>query len=324
MKKFSDLQEDAKSSYRDAVIVFFDDVAEIRNLSEAQGLLFFEPKKYYYGQVTAYGQNVAVVMFDDIYSGKFESFIVRPENMYIPVFFVGDRVAIKWNEDEPVGPSVDKIPSVDKSKVYYGKIISNSDPQSNIISVNFDVYVNGWGDPNSNVENGHGWSTSKKFLVYPNAETSKPQSSMSSRTMVRNTISDLITNVLFEKDSNRVMLLLDEMKNKFGEDFEAELVLSDIFTTQEAELFIEILNGLKKEENVRLGLADKTKGKPKEEIQVKRGRKKKSAEEPAEIVIEPEIEIEEPENDIDLGEIENVLSEEDLGDLLDELEGIEF
>ena len=75
---------------------------------------------------------------------------------------------------------------------------------------------------------------------------------------------------------------------------------------------------------MRLGLADKNEGKPKEEIQVKRGRKKKSAEEPAEIVIEPEIEIEEPDNDIDLGEIENVLSEEDLGDLLDELEGIEF
>lgn len=318
MKKFSDLQEDAKSSYRDAVIVFFDDVAEIRNFSEAEGLLFFEPKKYYYGYVTAYRQNEAVVMFDDIYSGRIESVRVSPENMYIPVFFVGDRVAIKWNEDEADGPSVDK------SKVYYGKIISNSDPQSGIISVNFDEDVNGWGDPNLNVENGHGWSTSKKFLVYPNAETFKPQSSLSSRTMVRNTISDLITNVLFEKDSNRVMLLLDEMKNKFGEDFEAELVLSDIFTTQEAELFIEILNGLKKEENVRLGLADKNEGKPKEEIQVKKGRKKKSAEEPAEIVIEPEIEIEEPDNDIDLGEIENVLSEEDLGDLLDELEGIEF
>lgn len=320
MKKFSDLQEDAKSSYRDAVIVFFDDVAEIRNLSPSQGYLFFDPKKYYYGEVTAYrwNENEAVVMFDDIYSGRFESFRVSPENIYIPVFFAGDRVAIKWNEDEDDGPNVDK------SKVYYGKIISNSDPQSGIISVNFDEDVNGWGDNNLNVEQGHGWSTSKKFLVYPNAETSKPQSSMSSRTMVRNTISDLITNVLFEKDSNRVMLLLDEMKNKFGEDFEAELVLSDIFTTQEAELFIEILNGLNKEENVRLGLADKTEGKPKEEIQVKRGRKKKSAEEPAEIVIEPEIEIEEPDNDIDLGEIENVLSEEDLGDLLDELEGIEF
>jgi hypothetical protein len=318
MKKFSDLQEDAKSSYRDAVIVFFDDVAEIRNLSEAQGLLFFDPKKYYYGYVSAYRQNEAVVMFDDIYSGRVESFRVSPENIYIPVFFVGDRVAIKWNEDEADGPSVDK------SKIYYGNIIRNSDPQSGIISVNFDEDVNGWGDPNLNVEDGHGWSTSKKFLVYPEAEPSKPQSSMRSRTIVRNTITDLITNVIFDKDSNRVMLLLDEMKNKFGQDFEAELVLSDIFTRQEAELFIEILNGLKREEDVRLGLAEKIEAKPAKETKAKRGRKKKLVEEPTEIVIEPEIEIEEPDNDIDLGEIENVLSEEDLGDLLDELEGIEF
>jgi hypothetical protein len=147
---------------------------------------------------------------------------------------------------------------------------------------------------------------------------------MSSRTMVRNTISDLITNVLFEKDSNRVMLLLDEMKNKFGADFEAELVLSDIFTTQEAELFIEILNGLKKEENLRLGLGDKTESKHKEEIQVKTGRNKKTTEEQTEVVIEPEIEIEEPDNDIDFSEIEDFLSDEDLGDLLEGLEDLEI
>lgn len=318
MKKFSDLQEDAKSSYRDAVIVFFDDVAEIRNLSEERGLLFFQPKKYYYGYVSAYRQNTALVMFDNIYSGRVESFMVNPENVYIPVFFVGDRVAIKWNDDDNDGPSVDK------SKVYYGKVIKNSDPQSGIISVNFDEDVNGWGDNNLNVEDGHGWTTSKKFLVYPEAKSSKPEGSMASRTMVRNTISDLITNVLFEKDSNRVMVLLDDMKNKFGADFETELVLWDVFTSQEAELFIEILNGLKREEDVRLGLAEKIKPKPTEEIKAKRGRKKKATEEPTEIVIEPEIEIEEPDNDIDLGEIENVLSEEDLGDLLDELEGIEF
>lgn len=318
MKKFSDLQEDAKSSYRDAVIVFFDDVAEIRNLSEERGLLFFQPKKYYYGYVSAYRQNTALVMFDNIYSGRVESFMVNPENVYIPVFFVGDRVAIKWNDDDNDGPSVDK------SKVYYGKVIKNSDPQSGIISVNFDEDVNGWGDNNLNVEDGHGWTTSKKFLVYPEAKSSKPEGSMASRTMVRNTISDLITNVLFEKDSNRVMVLLDDMKNKFGADFETELVLWDVFTSQEAELFIEILNGLKREEDVRLGLAEKIKPKQTEEIKAKRGRKKKATEEPTEIVIEPEIEIEEPDNDIDLGEIENVLSEEDLGDLLDELEGIEF
>jgi hypothetical protein len=318
MKKFSDLQEDAKSYYRDAVIVFFDDVAEIRNLRQSQGSLFFQPKKYYYGYVSAYRQNMALVMFDNIYSGRVESFMVNPENVYIPVFFVGDRVAIKWNDDDNDGPSVDK------SKVYYGKIITNSDPQSGIISVNFDEDVNGWGNPSLNVEDGHGWTTSKRFLVYPDAEAVSPQSNISSRTINRNTISDLITNVIFEKDSNRVMVLLDEMKNKFGADFEAELVLSDVFSSQEAELFIEILNGLKREEDVRLGLAEKIEPKPTEEIKPKRGRKKKATEEATEIVIEPEIEIEEPDNDIDLGEIENVLSEEDLGDLLDELEGIEF
>lgn len=314
MKKYSELTQD-EISESDKIIVLFDDVAQIRNLTEKEGLLFFEPKKYYYGSINTILPNAKL----EVMIGQRESFDVPIERVYQASFAVGDRVAIKWPEDDE-----NDGPSVDKSKVYYGKVIKNSPPDSGLISVNFDEDVNGWGDAELNVESGHGWSTSKKFLVYPDAESSKPEVSMASRAIVRKAISDMITNVLFEKDTNRVMVLLEEMKNKFGADFETELVLSDVFTSQEAELFIEILNGLKREEDVRLGLVEKIVIKPTEETKPKRGRKKKLAEQPTEIVIEPEIEIEEPDNDIDLGEIEGVLSEEDLGDLLDELEGIEF
>lgn len=304
MKKYSELTQD-EISESDKIIVLFDDVAQIRNLTEKEGLLFFEPKKYYYGSINTILPNGKL----EVMIGQSESFDVPIERVYHASFAVGDRVAVKWPEDDG--------PSVDKSKIYFGSVITESPAYRGLIKVRFDEKVGGLSDP-------YEWVTPKRYLVYTDTLAPKSQSNMPSRTIARNTISELITNVLFEKDSNRVMVLLDEMRNKFGADFETQFVLSDIFTSQESELFIEILNGLKREEDVRLGLAEKIESKATEEIKPKRGRKKKATEEPTEVVIEPEIEIEEPDNDIDLGEIEDVLSEEDLGDLLDELEGIEF
>ena len=304
MKKYSELTQD-EISESDKIIVLFDDVAQIRNLTEKEGLLFFEPKKYYYGSIntTLPNGNLEVMI------GQPETYEVSPERVYMASFAVGDRVAIKWPEDH--GPRVG-------SKIYFGSVIDESPASNLIMNIRFDEKV---GEPND--PDPYTWLTLKRYLVYTETLAPKSQSNMPSRTIVRNTISDLITNVLFQKDSNRVMLLLDEMKNKFGADFEAELVLSDIFTSQEAELFIEILNGLKREEDVRLGLSDKIETKPIEETQAKRGRNKKAAQEPTEVVIEPEIEIEEPDNDIDFSEIEDFLSDEDLGDLLEGLEDLE-
>lgn len=137
-------------------------------------------------------------------------------------------------------------------------------------------------------------------------------------------ISKTINDVLFEKDVNRIKVLEASIKEKFGKDWKDALVAQEVLDKNAADLFAQILEGLKNEEDVRLGVSGKTESTPIEAEKPKRGRKKKEPAEETSLVIEPEIEIEEPENNIDLGEIDDLLSDEDLGDLLEGIEDIDF
>ena len=205
-------------------------------------------------------------------------------------------------------------------KMFFGKVVRLDDDKNSPIE--FEDYIE---KTIAFVDRaGHGAYISE-YDMFVEEESDETQVPTLSQKDAKEFISKTINDVLFEKDVNRIKVLEVSIQEKFGKDWKEALVSQDVLDANAADLFAQILDGLKNEEDVRLGVSRKTESTLTEAEKPKRGRKKKEpVQETAAVVIEPEIEIEEPENNIDLGEIDDLLSDEDLGDLLEGIEDIDF
>jgi hypothetical protein len=204
-------------------------------------------------------------------------------------------------------------------KMFFGKVVRLDEDL--ISPVEFEDDIENTIVPVDRVRHGAYISENDMFVEEEGDETQVP---IFSQKEAKEFISKTINEILFEKDVNRIKVLEASIQEKFGKDWKEALVAQDILDANAADLFAQILEGLKNEEDARLGVSRKTESKPIEAEKPKRGRKKKEPVQETPVVIEPEIEIEEPENNIDLGEIDDLLSDEDLGDLLEGIEDIDF
>jgi hypothetical protein len=204
-------------------------------------------------------------------------------------------------------------------KMFFGKVVRLDDDM--ISPVEFEDYIENTIVPVDRAGYGAYIPEYDMFVKEESDETKVPTFTQKD---AKEFISKIINDVLFEKDVNRIKVLEASIKEKFGKDWKDALVAQEVLDANAADLFAQILDGLKNEEDVRLGVSRKTESKPIEAEKPKRGRKKKEPLQETAVVIEPEIEIEEPENNIDLGEIDDLLSDEDLGDLLEGIEDIDF
>jgi hypothetical protein len=204
-------------------------------------------------------------------------------------------------------------------KMFFGKVVRLDDDM--ISPVEFEDYIENTIVPVDRA--GYG-AYIPEYDMFVEEESDETQVPTLSQKDAKEFISKIINDVLFEKDVNRIKVLEASIKEKFGKDWKDALVAQEVLDANAADLFAQILDGLKNEEDVRLGVSRKTESKPIEAEKPKRGRKKKEPVQETAVVIEPEIEIEEPENNIDLGEIDDLLSDEDLGDLLEGIEDIDF
>ena len=228
---------------------------------------------------------------------------------------VGTRVGV-------YGAKIASTPSAyqdNPDKLFFGKVVRLDDDLNSPIE--FEDFVNNSVAPVDKEGYGLYISESDMFVV---EEEVAPQSPKFSKKDAKEFISKSINDILFEKDMNRVKVLEASIQEKFGKDWKEALVSQDVLDANAADLFAQILDGLKKQEDVRLGVSRKTESTLTETEKPKRGRKKKEPVQETAVVIEPEIEIEEPENNIDLGEIDDILSDEDLGDLLEGIDDIDF
>ena len=204
-------------------------------------------------------------------------------------------------------------------KMFFGKVVRLDDDM--ISPVEFEDFIENTIVPVDKVGHGAYIPEYDMFVKEESDETKVPTFTQKD---AKEFISKTINDVLFEKDVNRIKVLEASIQEKFGKDWKDALVAQDVLDANAADLFAEILDSLKNEEEVRLGFSRKTESTPIEAEKPKRGRKKKEPIQETPVVIEPEIEIEEPENNIDLGEIDDLLSDEDLGDLLEGIEDIDF
>ena len=228
---------------------------------------------------------------------------------------VGTRVGV-------YGAKIASTPSAyqdNPDKLFFGKVVRLDDDLNSPIE--FEDFVNNSVGPVD--KEGYGLYI-REYDMFVVEEDVAPQSPTFTKKDAKEFISKTINDVLFEKDINRVKVLEASIQEKFGKDWKEALVAQDVLDANAADLFAQILDGLKNEEDVRLGVSRKTESTLSEAEKPKRGRKKKELVQETAVVIEPEIEIEEPENNIDLGEIDDILSDEDLGDLLEGIDDIDF
>jgi hypothetical protein len=228
---------------------------------------------------------------------------------------VGTRVGV-------YGAKISSTPSAyqdNPDKLFFGKVVRLDDDLNSPIE--FEDFIDNSIGPVNKEGYGAYINENNMFVVEEDVATPSPTFSKKD---AKEFISKTINDVLFEKDVNRIKVLEASIQEKFGKDWKDALVAQEVLDASAADLFAQILEGLKNEEDARLGVSRKTESKPIEPEKPKRGRKKKEPVQETPVVIEPEIEIEEPENNIDLGEIDDLLSDEDLGDLLEGIEDIDF
>lgn len=228
---------------------------------------------------------------------------------------VGTRVGV-------YGAKIDTLPSAyedNPDKLFFGKIVRLDDDL--ISPIEFEDFVNN--SVGAVDKEGYGLYI-REYDMFVEEEVDEPQVPIFNQKDAKDFISKTINDVLFEKDVNRIKVLEASIKEKFGNDWKEALVAQEVLDANAADLFAQILDGLRKEEDSRLGVSRMTEITPTEAEKPKRGRKKKEPVQETAVVIEPEIEIEEPENNIDLGEIDDILSDEDLGDLLEGIDDIDF
>jgi hypothetical protein len=192
-----------------------------------------------------------------------------------------------------------------RDKLYEGRIVMFDD---NVVGVEFNENIGGHSCEGV-AKDGHGyWALDKEIFIPTSVDS---QRSVGIKSAIRNIISELMLTNLSKTNSNRVNLVIEDLKSKVGEDWEAE-VRNAIEPEAAAEIFISLIRELEKQEQERLQFGSvqttsiPTTKQPKPATSGKRGRPRKDkTPEPKPMPTTPQV------NDVQ--------SEEDLSTLLDDL-----
>lgn len=192
-----------------------------------------------------------------------------------------------------------------RDKLYEGRIVNFDD---NIIGIEFNENIGGH-SAGGRAKEGHGyWAVAKEILIPKSVDS---EMSEGIKSAIRNIISELLLSNLSKTNSNRVNVVIEDLKSKVGEDWEAE-VRNAIEPEAAAEIFISLIRELEKQEQERLQFGSvqttsiPTTKQPKPATSGKRGRPRKyKTPEPKPMPTTPQV--------------DDVQSEEDLSALLDDL-----
>jgi hypothetical protein len=243
---------------------------------------------------------------ENLWYSKEDSWIVfnnRAEANKVRVFNVekdgiGTRVAVSgW-------PLPD---GNDDKKFYYGTIreIDGTTNNDGVLGIEFDEYIGGH-SLEGKAEKGHGWNVNKNRVVIlsEDFELNKPKGAGAGWVgALKSLMAELLLTNLSKTNSNRVNVVIEDLKSNVGEDWEAE-VRKSIEPVEAAEIFISLIKELEKQEQERLQFGSVQT--PSVPTTSRRGRPRKDkTPEPKPMPTTPEV--------------DDVQSEEDLSALLDDL-----
>jgi hypothetical protein len=242
------------------------------------------------------GRNFAYELNYVVFDNEDETNNVRPFN--IEKDQLGSRVAIT-GFTLPDGN--------DSQKFYYGTIreiegVTNADAY---LGIEFYENINGH-DLEGKTESGYGWRVDKSdvFILSQDFELNQPKGAGEGMAIaLKSVLAELMLTNLSKTNSNRVNLVIEDLKSKIGEDWE-EQVRNAIEPEAAAEIFISLIRELEKQEQERLQFGSVQT--PSAPTKSRRGRpRKEKTPEPKPMPTTPEV--------------DDVQSEEDLSALLDDL-----
>lgn len=239
-----------------------------------------------------------------VFDNEDEAQNVRPFNIEKDI--IGTRVAVSghWLPD-----------GIDDNKFYYGTIleIDGTRNRGEVLGIGFDEWIGGH-SLQGKVDEGYGYRVSKKnvLILSEDFKLESPQGSSSGLgEAIKSVMAELLLTNLSKTNSNRVNVVIEDLKSKVGEDWEAEIRKS-IEPIEAAEIFIGLIKDLEKQEQERLQFGSvqtpsiPTTKQPKPVSSGKRGRpRKEKTPEPKSMPTTPQA--------------SDVQSEEDLSALLDDL-----
>lgn len=205
--------------------------------------------------------------------------------------------------------------SNDSTRLYTGTIreIKGSEISDGYVGIEFDENIGGH-SLDGKIQSGHGWNVGKRdvFILSEGFVLDGPKGSGAGiGGVIKSLISELLISNLSKTNSNRVNVVIEDLKAKVGEDWEAE-VRKSIEPEEAAEIFIGLIKQLEKQEQERIQFGSVQKSsipttkQPKPATSGKRGRpRKEKTPEPKPMPTTPQV--------------SDVQTEEDLSALLDDL-----
>ena len=212
---------------------------------------------------------------------------------------VGTRVAVYGKNITPY--TLDSAPD----KLFMGKVVRLDDDMNN--PVEFDDFIENSIGPVD--KGGHGVyiSENNMFVVEESDEETSPTFQPSGfGGAIKDIIAELLVTGLSKTDSNRVSVVIEDLKAKVGSDWEAQLKASGALPEEAMDIFISLLKDLEKQEQERIEFGAPRFEAPAIPKAKPRGRPKKEKVEPTELMPSaPEIPAE--------------INEDELSSLLDDL-----
>lgn len=187
-------------------------------------------------------------------------------------------------------------------RLFMGKVVRLDDDRAN--PVEFDDFIENSIGPVD--KQGHGVYISEYQMFVVEESDNEPSLTFQTSGLIeslKETIGQLLLTGLSKTDSNRVSVVIEDLKAKVGSDWEAQLKASGALPEEAMDIFISLLKDLEKQEQERLDFGKVLSKEPIPIEKVKRkGRpKKEKLEEPNTTLIEKEI------------------TDDEIGDILDSL-----
>lgn len=240
---------------------------------------------------------VSLIVFDG--GQPVEGGHVLSESAWIVFDNVEERSKVKpfkFGRDQEgtrVAVSGKNLPINDDKKFYYGKIMKILGKPEGviIIAIEFDENVLGGDSRAQGGMRGEGYGHYlAQHEVFVVSEDFVKDQARGMTEVVKSLLPELLITNLSKTNSNRVNLVIEDLKSKIGEDWEAQ-VRESIEPQEAAEIFIALIKDLEKQEQERLDFGKVLSKEPIPIEKVKRkGRpKKEKLEEPNTTLIEKEI-----------------------------------
>jgi hypothetical protein len=210
---------------------------------------------------------------------------------------VGTRVAVYGAKI-----AVSNISTSDPDKLFMGRIVRLDDDM--ISPIEFDDFIENSIVPVDKAGHGSYISENDMFVVEESDNKNSPNFQPSSfGGAIKDIVAELLVTGLSKTDSNRVNVVIEDLKSKVGEDWE-EQVRNAIEPEAAAEIFISLIKELEKQEQERLQFGSVQT--PSAPTTSRRGRpRKEKTPEPKPMPTTPEV--------------SDVQNEDDLSALLDDL-----